>query len=47
MVSLVNEEKAAGNYEIEFNGNNLSSGVYFYKIQAGSFNQTRKMVLLK
>jgi hypothetical protein len=47
VVALVNEEKPVGNYEIEFNAGNLSSGVYFYTISAGSFNQTKKMILLR
>ena len=46
IVNLVNEEKSTGNYEIELNGNELPSGIYFYKIQAGSFVETKKMVLL-
>jgi photosystem II stability/assembly factor-like uncharacterized protein len=45
--TLVNEEKPAGNYEVEFNGSNLSSGVYFYRIEAESFVSTKKLVLLK
>jgi Concanavalin A-like lectin/glucanases superfamily/Secretion system C-terminal sorting domain len=52
---LVNEEKAAGTYELSWNAANLPSGVYFYRLQAGdpstssgqSFVQTRKMILLK
>ena len=44
---LVNEEKPAGEYKVEFSPNNLSSGIYFYKLQAGSFTVTRKMVYLK
>ncbi len=44
---LVNEEKAAGSYKIEFGGNELTSGIYFYKLQAGNFVETKKMVLLK
>ena len=44
---LVNEEKNAGNYEIEFNGYGLPSGVYFYKIFAGNFSETKKLVLIK
>ena len=44
---LVNEEKEAGIYEINFNADNLPTGVYLYKIQAGSFVETKKMLLLK
>ena len=47
ITDLVNEEKPAGNYEIEFDASRLSSGVYFYKLQAGAFVQIRKMILLK
>jgi len=53
VATLVNEEKPAGVYEVEFstgsfgNASNLSSGVYFYKISAGSFNETKKMILLR
>ena len=45
--TLVNEEKPAGNYSIEFNGKDMPSGVYFYQIRAGVFTETRKMLLLK
>jgi hypothetical protein len=47
VATLVNESKPAGSYEVEFNASNLSSGVYFYKLQSGSFVETRKMILLK
>ena len=45
--TLLNEEKAAGNYKINFNASELTSGVYFYRIQAGEFIETKKMILLK
>jgi hypothetical protein len=44
---LVNEIKKAGYYSVEWNGNQLSSGVYFYKMQAGDFNAVKKMMLIK
>ena len=47
VATLVNEEKPAGNYEIEFDGTGLPSGIYFYQLKAGSFVETKKMMLLK
>jgi photosystem II stability/assembly factor-like uncharacterized protein len=44
---LVDENKNPGTYEIEWDASGLPSGVYFYKLSAGSFTQTKKMVLLK
>ncbi|MGE5845939.1 MAG: alpha/beta hydrolase-fold protein [Ignavibacteria bacterium] len=44
---LINEEIPAGNYEVEFNGSNLPSGVYFYKLEAGNFLLVKKMIFLK
>jgi hypothetical protein len=44
---LVNERQQAGYHEVKFDGNGLSSGVYFYRIEAGSFIQTRKLMLLR
>lgn len=45
--TLVNEEKAAGSYDLKFDASNIPSGVYFYKIQTSSFTQTKKMILMK
>ncbi|MBK7631219.1 MAG: T9SS type A sorting domain-containing protein [Ignavibacteriales bacterium] len=47
VATLVNESKPVGTYEVEFNASNISSGVYFYKLQSGNFVETRKMILLK
>jgi len=47
VATLVNEEKPAGNYEAKFDASNLSSGTYIYKISAGNFIQTKKMILMK
>jgi Secretion system C-terminal sorting domain len=44
---LVNEEKPAGSYEIEFNASQLSSGLYFYKLTSDNFSETKKMILMK
>lgn len=45
---LMNGElKTEGNYSFEFDGSSLASGMYFYKIEAGSFSETRKMILMK
>jgi hypothetical protein len=44
---LVNEEKRSGSYNIRFNGNELSGGVYFYRLQAGKNISTKKMIILK
>jgi hypothetical protein len=44
---LVNEFKTAGSYSLEFNASELSSGVYFYRIEAGDFKDVKKMTLVK
>jgi hypothetical protein len=45
--TLVNENKPAGNYNIEFNAAKFASGVYFYRMHSGDFSETKKFVLLK
>lgn len=47
VVTLVNEKKEPGYYEAEFDGTNLASGLYFYKITAGDFTDVKKMILVK
>jgi hypothetical protein len=47
VITLVNETKPSGQYEVEFDGTNLSSGVYFYRIEAGEFIETKKLILLR
>ena len=44
---LINENLKAGSYKVNFDGSNLSNGVYFYKLISNEFSETRKMVLLK
>jgi len=45
--TLVNENLKAGKYKVEFNGSNLPSGIYFYKMEVGNFVSTKKMLLIK
>ena len=47
VATLVNEEKPAGGYAVEFDASGLSSGIYFYKLQAGNYLDTKKMLMLK
>ncbi len=47
VATLISEEKTPGVYEINFDGAGLSSGIYFYKLQSGSFSDIKKMILLK
>lgn len=47
IVDLVNENKEAGNYSVNFDASNLPSGVYIYSIQSGAFVSSKKMVLIK
>jgi hypothetical protein len=47
VAALVNEEKSAGSFEIEYNATELPGGVYFYQLKAGDFIETKKMVLIR
>ncbi|AFN73778.1 5'-nucleotidase domain-containing protein [Melioribacter roseus P3M-2] len=47
IITLVNEEKTPGNYEVEFDGGNLSNGIYLYRMQSGEFSEIKKLILLK
>jgi hypothetical protein len=45
--TLVNEKLSPGTYEVTFNGSNYSSGIYFYKLTTDSFNETKRMLMIK
>lgn len=45
--TMVNERMNAGTYEVNFEGTGLTSGVYFYRMTAGNFNETKRMILMK
>jgi len=47
VATLVNDKQSAGTYSVEFDGSGFASGVYFYKLEAGEFSETKRMVLLK
>ena len=47
IATLVNGEHGAGNYTVDFDGKDLASGVYFYRLDAGSYSKVRKMILVK
>ena len=47
VATLVNEEKPAGTYKVEWNARNVPSGVYFYQLKTEGFVETKKMILLK
>jgi len=47
ITTLVNKELDAGKYEVDFSGKDLSSGIYIYQIKAGTFRETKKMILMR
>jgi hypothetical protein len=47
IATLVNEEKPAGSYEVDWDASKLPSGIYFYSLSSGNFFSTKKMILLK
>ena len=47
VADLINDNIPAGNHQVKWDASNVPSGIYFYRIQAGDFIQTRKMLLLK
>ena len=47
VANLVNRQQAAGTYTVDFNANGLATGVYIYRVESGSFQATKKMILLK
>lgn len=47
IITLVNETKKPGNYEVKFDGTDFSNGIYYYQLEVGDFVQTNKMILLK
>jgi Secretion system C-terminal sorting domain len=47
VTTLVDKQQNSGNYEVSFNANSLTSGIYFYKLQSGNFVETKKMMLIK
>jgi hypothetical protein len=47
IVTLVNKEMKAGNYSVDWNANNVPSGMYFYRLTSGKFSETKKMILMK
>ena len=46
-MTLVNENQNAGRYEVNFDGSNLASGAYYYRLESGSNSLVRKMLLMK
>jgi len=47
VATLVNDYKPAGSYSVQFNGTNLASGIYLYRLESGAYTSTKKLILLK
>jgi len=47
VATLVNEQKPAGTYTVEFNASNLSSGIYFYQLKTGIYSENKKLIFMK
>ena len=47
IITLINEEKPVGDYEVQFDASKQASGIYFYQLRAGDYIETKKMILLK
>jgi hypothetical protein len=47
ITTLINQQLSPGTYEVEWNASNYPSGLYFYKLTAGDFTETKKMILIK
>ncbi len=47
VAELANEQMEAGNHSVDFDGANLSSGMYFYRLETASYSKTMKMMLIK
>ena len=47
ITTLIEELKAPGNYDVEFDASNLASGIYFYQLRIGNYFESKKMILLK
>jgi hypothetical protein len=47
VITLVNKQQKPGEYEVQFDATELTSGIYFYKLKAGSFTEVKKMIFIK